>query len=70
MRFRLTIVAVTFMALTGCAATDSRDKNGTGHATPIVTKTPSISDRVKYGRQRDAEQAAMGLTEVHGAARR
>lgn len=70
MRFRLTIVAVAFMASTGCAATDSRDRGGAGHGTPVVTKNPSISDRVKYGRQRDAEQAAMGLTEVHGAARR
>jgi hypothetical protein len=70
MRTLLSIVALVMMS--GCAGT--RDSQRTGenrgnspHATPVAIEQPSLSDRLKYRHQQEAEQEGMAMTEVEGA---
>ena len=73
MRTLVCIVAVIIMS--GCAGTRDyqragQPRGGSLQATPVVTEQPSLSDRLKYSRQQEAEQAALSMTEVHGSINR
>jgi hypothetical protein len=70
MRTILLIVAIVTMS--GCAATVDAQRaaqrsGGSPHAIPVVTEQPSLSDRLRYSRQREAEQVGMAMTEIRGA---
>jgi hypothetical protein len=70
MRTNLLIVAIVTMS--GCAGTvDARRaaqrSGGPPNTIPVVTEQPSLSDRLRYSRQREAEQVGMAMTEIRGA---
>ena len=67
MRTLLAIVAG--VSICGCAGTrDGQSKDGPTHTAPVAVEPPSISARLRYQRQQQAEQTAE--TEVQGATRR
>jgi uncharacterized protein YceK len=69
MRTHLSLVAMVI--LSGCAGTRDSQRAGQGrgnspHATPVVIERPSLSARLNYSHQQEAERAAMTMTEVEG----
>jgi hypothetical protein len=69
MRTLLSIVAS--LLICGCAGTrDGQSKNGPTHTAPVSVEPPSISARLRYQRQQQAEQTAAADTEVQGAVTR
>jgi len=67
MRTLLSLIAMVIMS--GCAGTrDSQQAGGirgnSPHATPVVIEQPSLSARLNYSHRREAERAAMAMTEV------
>jgi hypothetical protein len=49
---------------------DGQGKGGPSHAASVVIEPPSISARLRYNRQHQAEQTASSQTEVPGASGR
>jgi hypothetical protein len=69
MRTFLWIVAG--LLICGCAGTrDGQNPGGRSHTAPVVLEPPSISARLRYERQQQAEQTAAADTEVQGALKR
>ena len=64
---RTSLSILAGVVIGGCAGTrDGQGQGGPSHAAPVVIEPPSISARLKYNRQRQAEQTASSETEVQG----
>jgi hypothetical protein len=65
---RTLLLIVAGLLICGCAGTrDGQNAGGPSHTTPVVFEPPSISARLRYERQQQAEQVSAADTEVQGA---
>ena len=67
------ILSLVLVTISGCASFGGGKPKGTtgkSHDVPVVSERPSISERQRVSRQREAEQAVVGLTRVEGGVAR
>lgn len=64
------LAAAAAFALTGCAGTKTARQPAaartSSHAAPVVSEAPRLSERIRVGRQQEAERATLNDTEITG----